>query len=35
MSMDILIVEMSAKGEVMNVYNTPAATGVAVCAPVE
>ena len=34
-SMDILIVEMSAKGEVMNVYNTLPQTGVAVCAPVE
>ena len=34
-SMDTLMVEMSAKGEVMEVYNTLPQTGVAVCAPVE
>lgn len=34
-SMDTLMVEMSAKGEVMNVYNTLPQTGVAVCTPVE
>ena len=34
-SMDTLVVEMSAKGEVMEVYNTLPQTGVAVCAPVE
>ena len=33
--MDILIVEMSAKGEVMNVYNTLPQRALAVCAPVE
>ena len=34
-SMDTLVVEMSAKGEVMEVYNTLPQTGVAVCTPVE
>lgn len=34
-SMDTLMVEMSAKGEVMEVYNTLPQTGVAVCTPVE
>ena len=33
-SMDTLMVEMSAKGEVMNVYNTLPQTGIAVCVPV-